>query len=691
MPTGVPTNKPSTLAPAVVQTNLPSATNSPPIRTLVPVNLSGGTPAPPPSLQVSVSGVGKHETEIAIRITGDNLINNVTAGCVSVKSTSGVVLEVLRIENNTNLEAHAVIKTPENNLRTISEQMFQAELKSCAVQSGRKVVSEVATLSVPGKEKSKVEEHRDSVQDLATATALPGLLSGSPIEAGSLAVLALDCTTEYEFGLTRVLHPTAIRILDSDIIGCLVVNITLAISCIVLAIILSRLVSSLTSYNIYCVQGFFALPAAPLYLSFFLLTGGVFSTFYSIQNGRFSWFPVCALNVLFFMGIAPAVIWKVSSVANAKSNYTFDHKKYPFHGVVMFFLGTHEWVDTSPANPVAYLDRYGLLYNRFTDKAPYGLLLKYVLACLLAAASAITSPSMIVCGHIRVTMCLFTIAYTTILIKKKPYRRVKDQVAELILAGFKTTALLLAAVGFYSEDRDHVAFSISLTVLQVAMVVFVIKVVVDLIAFLVVLITGREARIRDASIHEECIGRLDGMEELLSETTPPKSTPMTPITPYHVNGIVSPPLPAVFGNSSMSLFPVGGLPPIGKRSESRSSRRSSMASGSPNINRRRASSPLPDVRVPISPLSDKRRRSSPLVDIVSPVQSPLTPPSRSRRYSIPKNTITRPTPTRRRSLASTPLTPFADLDVRSPTEPPVRGAFDERIPVNHKNIRVVYD
>eukprot|EP01060_Flectonema_neradi_P007430 TRINITY_DN1517_c1_g1_i1.p1 TRINITY_DN1517_c1_g1~~TRINITY_DN1517_c1_g1_i1.p1 ORF type:complete len:899 (+),score=137.66 TRINITY_DN1517_c1_g1_i1:51-2747(+) len=695
-PTNIPTAVP-TVQPTAVPTTVPPSNS--PVVTLVPLQFiptlaPALTPPPPPAadVQVTVTEVGKLETKIAIRVSGDNLVNNLSSGCISVKKVStGLEIPILRVENITNAEVHVAVTTPENDKKSMLEERIETELKSCAVVSGIAAVSGETIVAVPGREQSKVEEQREMVQDMASATALPALMSGSPVEAGTLAILGLDCALQSEFSLSRVLHPTAITILDSAIVGCLVANLSLSIGCIVASIAVSHLVGFFTSYSTYSVQGMLRIPGAPLYLSFFLLNGGVFSTFYILINGEAKWIPICLLNLLFFVIIAPIIIWKVTSTATNNSNYTFDHRKYNFHQVMVFFLGSHEWTDKVPPSPIVYFQRFGLLYNRFTNQIPYGLLLKYILGCALAAASAVTSSSMIVCGHIRLIMTLFLAVYSTLLINKKPYRRSKDQVAELVLAGFKTAALLAAAIGFYSEDKDHVAFSASLMILQAAMVFFVIKVLVDMLAFLIVFVTRRQDKVRDASIHEECVGRLNGLEELLTDETPksvealtPVMTPREVMTPRDITSPPSVPAAAVVSNSSLNLFPTG-LPPTGRRTESRNSRRSSHVSTS--TPRRRASSPQPEISAfPLSPTSD-RRRSSPLVDIVSPLQSPLSPP-RSRRYSAPRVSIA---PTRRRSLASTPLTvPFADLDTTLPEDNEPTDVLEETLPVKHENIRVVY-
>ncbi|KAJ9451363.1 hypothetical protein DIPPA_20603 [Diplonema papillatum] len=150
--------------------------------------------------------------------------------------------------------------------------------------------------------------------------------------------------------------------------------------------------------------------------------------------------------------------------------------------VLAFVTGTGEWVSRSEDDP--WVTRHLAMVKPFRQGAASFVCFELLAMGLLAFASACRTGSLVACGHVKATSAIVCFAGCTLRLKMHPSAYPRDDYIEPFRLSVQSTALVLQAVGFYSENEDHRAFSIATPLFGVAMGLFGLKILLDVITFL---------------------------------------------------------------------------------------------------------------------------------------------------------------------------------------------------------------
>eukprot|EP01060_Flectonema_neradi_P020959 TRINITY_DN2845_c6_g1_i1.p1 TRINITY_DN2845_c6_g1~~TRINITY_DN2845_c6_g1_i1.p1 ORF type:complete len:1759 (+),score=255.37 TRINITY_DN2845_c6_g1_i1:51-5327(+) len=379
----------------------------------------------------------------------------------------------------------------------------------------------------PPSEVSEVSDRIESASyPAATAVAAGAVFTGAAAgQASQLAFVAdINCLTREEWEnetLPFLLHPTQLTIAGSSFTGVIVGNLLIVTAFIIACFVLMRLLNYAPSIRTLDTSGLIRFPSLPLFVFLFLYQGTTYAALRLMAYPTIKRIDILGACVLLLCLAVPAKLCDaIRRDVPKTARYRLDESNK--HSVFVFFLGPGEWVSASPA--LNWVKRYKTVISSYRESTAAFVCAQFAVALLLSIAKVRFAESMIECGHVRMACAVIFLMAFLLDLWRRPYCKPSHIYLASGINLCQVAGLAAIAKGFYSEDLTDPAFDVGGVFVMIALILLVIKAILDLLTFVYVVATGRRDRLQElewknrAVLIEELNGRkgTEG-EELMTQ------------------------------------------------------------------------------------------------------------------------------------------------------------------------------
>ena len=319
---------------------------------------------------------------------------------------------------------------------------------------------------------------------------------GSAAAATTLSLVSTPlCGERGKLPLT--LHPTGITIDDSEYLGVIVGNVSIAVgvtllSYIVVYAVLACLPSMLPVAQILSAKGLTRFPSVALFFFLFLFQGTSFASLHLIAYPQKGTHFICGLACTLFCVVIPIwTAWRIRRDVPTKGLYKYD--TVYSSKTARFLIGPGEWVAVSAFD--LWHQRFFSMIKPYHERTSWFAVFSFLLSLAVAGLSVPKTSTMPDCGNIKLGIGVLFLVMTMFVFVMRPYARGRDNILLSVLHALTATAVLLQAAGFYSENNDDSRFSAANAIFGVCFIIVLVKMVVDLLCDLFVLVKGRRGRL----------------------------------------------------------------------------------------------------------------------------------------------------------------------------------------------------
>ena len=407
--------------------------------------------------------------------------------------------------------------------------VFSSDFENCTIANTLTTTAaeypplEETTASSGVKTPQEIEDNRQIEQEEVITAVVIGVSNagggGGPIVAnvGKLAILrAFSCTVDdvdLDEGksLDVEFHPTNVAIGDNAqryLIGAMVMNPLLVIGLLLLAYFFALIYKALfpqKSWQRAC--GFSRAPGIGFLATLFLMQGT------SLVSARLAFHPrshagYTTIGISGLLGCAsvPIVVYiyvlrridavQVVDPRTGSSSVSESTKIKPLTGVKLFvyktFFGSHVWVSTAEH----HAERFGIIYEGYRTGCIWFSCIEMIEMLLLSILSAWIPESSSACTGRNVIISVLLSLFPISILAFRPYESPFDNFWSIIVASAMSAAVIIMTIdlGRGEEISGSPSFLLLASLYMVMM-----KVSVDLIAYITDICIGRRKRVRDAS------------------------------------------------------------------------------------------------------------------------------------------------------------------------------------------------
>eukprot|EP01064_Diplonema_japonicum_P022939 TRINITY_DN3323_c5_g1_i1.p1 TRINITY_DN3323_c5_g1~~TRINITY_DN3323_c5_g1_i1.p1 ORF type:complete len:1031 (+),score=173.29 TRINITY_DN3323_c5_g1_i1:135-3227(+) len=339
-----------------------------------------------------------------------------------------------------------------------------------------------------------------------TATLLGG---PAAMQAQTITFLVgLDCGDEDDPPLTWMLHPTLGVIDGRECMGAVVLNPVIALGVFLIQLLFAKILLHLaaarpfieTPHTIIVTQALLLFPSASILVVMVLFQGTAVCSaammFYprgKVSHGVIGG-VVLALQIVFTGYITRLLLNNIPE----KARYRLEkdgNDNISSGKIKIFFLGAGEWVSTERSTRFA--KRYSIVVRGWAEACIYFVAVDFVMCLLFALMAAFRPRSLPGCGNLRFALGALSCAAGILTLIVKPYVKYRDTwitVGRLILQGI---GFGLIGVSFHvGEPTTHFTMQIGAVLLMIAVLLVVIKAVIDAACFMFLIWTGRRRKLQ---------------------------------------------------------------------------------------------------------------------------------------------------------------------------------------------------
>ncbi|KAJ9453857.1 hypothetical protein DIPPA_21364 [Diplonema papillatum] len=344
---------------------------------------------------------------------------------------------------------------------------------------------------------------------VAGFVAFSGFMSSDVTASASATRLVLissacdmsDSSLEYSF----VHHPTGLSFSDDMSFGVALGNTLFIAFCFfahhqitVLAQIAFRC-CGMAYFEQHDVKGLLFFPSVPLFVMTALYQGTVFGAM------RMVFVPHNALSVIaglmFILLCCAAPLGVVMYIARNTPKHAIFAVDRPAGGFKHFFIGAGEWA--SKTTSTDWASRFATVMRGTRQGTFWFMLVEFGASACIAAIFASNATSMKQCAYIRSAVAACAMFELAALEFMSPLFRPRDMWCRRIFLLFQFSAMTLAAIGYYGGSQTSPAHEAATYCLRGAIVICIIKGILDFVTEAYILCTRRRFRLQRETFAEE--------------------------------------------------------------------------------------------------------------------------------------------------------------------------------------------
>eukprot|EP01063_Lacrimia_lanifica_P033585 TRINITY_DN6014_c0_g1_i1.p1 TRINITY_DN6014_c0_g1~~TRINITY_DN6014_c0_g1_i1.p1 ORF type:complete len:1217 (+),score=18.84 TRINITY_DN6014_c0_g1_i1:84-3734(+) len=339
-----------------------------------------------------------------------------------------------------------------------------------------------------------VFQHASVAGDFAAVGALAGGSAGTAMAA---IVSAKLCGAKSD---SLALHPSQIEVMGSESAGMVIGNTLIAVGFSALcaaAVIVARVGGRVLFPDLFegmDSQGLLRFPSAPLLVAQMLYQGttlGAMSLcWYGGTPGLVCLGVVSAVACL----VGPIILFKkIRGGVPRRAVYAPVASRRESR-LMTFLLGPGEWCSKDQLHH--WVLRYVTVLRPYREVTAWFGSVEMIAYLAVSGIQALVPVTYVACGHQKLG-CAVIFALLVILRRVlSPLQRPRDYVVLQTAHTLQIVALVLMAVGYYTEDTNYYGFAIAGDIMLVCTALLLIKVAADAITELYVLCSGSRKRIQ---------------------------------------------------------------------------------------------------------------------------------------------------------------------------------------------------
>ena len=439
------------------------------------------------------------------------MVATTTATEAAVVSSTQSVLQALVSVTLTVEKVETLTSTEVNNAVSTSTQSLpydDVKVIDLTTQTLRAVEQEVTSNSTV--DLLPDSELLNTFKSAASYTSL--VASGSTTMAMRFLVVNGICSEKTT--LLSSFTPTGIEINNSTELGAITAHVCIIMICLVLSKITATLIKLCYPKNSdlhriissHDPEGFLRFPSAPLFLFQWLYLGtGVAASILIVTSQSVVNVIVGSVTGIFLFIIPFKVLLILKNSIPAEASFEIctksaggttsctSHKSKSVRQFSLFIMGTGEWLSRNRENDFSH--KYASVLRDYTPQCCWFSFIELISSFFLSITVALpTNGNDISCGHIRLAQSLIYFILAGCILYSRPYARKRNVLLTAAVNICCGVSLQLLACGFYTEgERSSVLFEWSAKVLKLAMVALTVKVLLDLIAEILILLSNRRS------------------------------------------------------------------------------------------------------------------------------------------------------------------------------------------------------
>eukprot|EP01059_Diplonema_ambulator_P017336 TRINITY_DN29325_c0_g1_i1.p1 TRINITY_DN29325_c0_g1~~TRINITY_DN29325_c0_g1_i1.p1 ORF type:complete len:644 (+),score=146.85 TRINITY_DN29325_c0_g1_i1:157-1932(+) len=367
------------------------------------------------------------------------------------------------------------------------------------------------------------------VKTIVGGAGIIAALSSQPQGAQQIALLLdLECGNGTVSKLPRSMNPFGLPLDHDDCLGAIAYNTGLVGAAFLLHFLLALLARQLTSSNpnlapaywlpiasVKAAQGLVRFPGGAIYVFLFFYQGMAKCGWVLVFTGASTtaWFIVVGLVTVAVLVAIPVYVAYVLREAVQNHVIRYREEDVPMSPWLAFMVAKGEWVSRSRNDPANF--RYSLQLRAFAPACAWYLLQDFAMMMGIGILTAIPAETYQQCGHIRVGLSGVCLIGCGVEVWKRPHIRMRDNVCDFVRLLLQAAGLLCAAIGYYSENMAHPSIGVAAIFFMCALIVLMIKVVMDVATELYVFCKGRRTRLQRDEWGEWDMNMAEGVEEML--------------------------------------------------------------------------------------------------------------------------------------------------------------------------------
>ena len=319
--------------------------------------------------------------------------------------------------------------------------------------------------------------------------------------AGSLTIATLSCFQHVEDKFTFLLHPTGIEVGDNLLAGAIVGNLAIIVGfTLVCRLLVACLYSPAALRATSCVslhndtQASLFFPSSALLIFQWLFQGLALAAMVLVVRLPAVWSGALGFTTLVVcMGVPVWVFRQLKSNVPRSACYINDDIQ-PRGRLLTILCGPGEWV--SHYRKQHWVKRYAAVLLPFKQAIPWFSFWQFCQYLALCAVNAIRTENYVQCGHVKVAAALLFLGMLALLLITKPYTRPRDMAMLPLYMVVMATGLVFEAVSYYTYDPTGVLFDVATGFFVAALIILLIKMVLDLLTAVFIICSKRRERLQ---------------------------------------------------------------------------------------------------------------------------------------------------------------------------------------------------
>eukprot|EP00659_Diplonema_papillatum_P017783 gene17783-27396_t len=360
------------------------------------------------------------------------------------------------------------------------------------------------TLSIP---RFAGQDRIEKLKRVATgAVAVAAVVGAAAAAPGMTLLLLLDSDCDGDLPeLNWLQHPTQLEIGDSFALGIVAGNA--AVFCIVA--MLTRIIALvLSSRGMHegrsgvDMHHAITFPSAPYYILLLLYQGTALGALFLVFSSSDGFEKALGITVSVVLLALPGwVVYRVPTAiptegAGGKGYYYAPLTAAPTK-LTEAFLGAGEWVSTAAGGD--WVQRHRAMVVGYSQACTWFSIVE-VLAMGFTAGVVATAPEHPrSCGHGRLLICLCHLGVALFIGRLKPYCKRRDNICHTARFAVQGLASGCLAVAFYEEHNGAGAFDVASVGYGLAVAIFVVTIIADIVSEGWVFMDKRREKLQDAA------------------------------------------------------------------------------------------------------------------------------------------------------------------------------------------------
>eukprot|EP01063_Lacrimia_lanifica_P017814 TRINITY_DN24803_c0_g1_i1.p1 TRINITY_DN24803_c0_g1~~TRINITY_DN24803_c0_g1_i1.p1 ORF type:complete len:1459 (+),score=106.63 TRINITY_DN24803_c0_g1_i1:95-4471(+) len=346
----------------------------------------------------------------------------------------------------------------------------------------------------------------ETVEKAGETAAAVSVVAGGAGPALTTVVVLGSCDARDVNGYPWALHPTRLVVFDSEAAGAVVGNCSISLGFWLVVYTIFRAVSHALYRNgkgpafmqAVDTQGFVRFPSAPLVVFIFLYQGtSLASMELVIRNPSTPAFLVGLMGVAFCIAIPFAVLRAISKDVPDAAFYKEDTADYGW--AVRFLIGDGEWV--SRRRDTHWVQRWACVVRTYRQSTVWFLFLELSAAFAISALQSVKveKENTTGCAYVKLLTGVVFLMQLALEVYLWPHCHARNNWLDSIVYTLQSSGMFVMAAAYFAGGaQDHWGFPVAGALLLGAVVVVIVRTLLDMIGLLYVLVTRRRMRLQES-------------------------------------------------------------------------------------------------------------------------------------------------------------------------------------------------